>query len=111
MGNNVVNQTGNGAVYIHENSGSVSINCDAKRNPYLIFEDMVRNYSHLRHYEATLKPEIIRPEQDQIIKWVERKANDVKPRRVCFVYGDPGIGKTALTNSIFTLCMAERQSG
>ena len=95
-----VNQEGEVALYVGQNNGSININIP--QESYV--EDIERALSlmsPLRHEQPSIKPEIKRKEEDQIISWIEATADKKEPQRVGFVVGAPGIGKTALTNVVY----------
>lgn len=97
-----INQSGAQSIYVGNNTGTIRVYSNPLTNNYETLVNAIRSSSYLRHYEPAIKPEVRRPEQDTIIKWVGLKSDSRNPKRICFIYGDPGIGKTALTNSIYT---------
>lgn len=95
-----VNQNGEVALYVGKNLGSINISIPKESD----VEDIEKAFSlmsPLRHELPSIKPEIKRKEEDQIIRWIETTADKKEPKRVGFVVGAPGIGKTALTNVVY----------
>lgn len=95
-----VNQDGEVALYVRENFGSININIPKESD----VKDIVKAFnlmSPLCHERPSINPEIKREEEDQIISWIEAAADKEEPKRVGFVVGAPGIGKTALTNVVY----------
>lgn len=95
-----VNQEGEVALYVGQNSGSININIP-KESDVENIEKAFSFMSPLRHEFPSINPEIKRKEADQIISWIEAPADKKEPKRVGFVVGAPGIGKTALTNVVY----------
>lgn len=95
-----VNQDGEVALYVRQNFGSININIPKESD----VEDIEKAFSlmsPLRHELPSINPEIKRKEEDLIISWIEATVDKKEPKRVGFVVGAPGIGKTALTNVIY----------
>lgn len=95
-----VNQDGEIALYVGQNLGRIKINIPKESD----VEDIEKAFSlmsPLRHELPSIKPEIKRKEEDRIISWIEADADKKEPKRVGFVVGAPGIGKTALTNVVY----------
>lgn len=95
-----VKQDGEIALYVGQNLGSIKINIPKESD----VEDIEKAFSlmsPLRHELPSIKPEIKRKEEDRIISWIEGDADKKEPKRVGFVVGAPGIGKTALTNVVY----------
>lgn len=96
-----VNQYGDNSLFVNNNEGVINISMPDGRD----FEDIKHALdanSPLRYFAPSIKPEIKRKEEDDIIRWIEEDADKENPCRVGFVTGAPGIGKTALTNSIYS---------
>lgn len=95
-----VNQDGDVTLYVGQNLGSIKINIPKESD----VEDIEKAFSlmsPLRHELPSINPEIKRKEEDQIIRWIETSADKKEPKRVGFIVGAPGIGKTALTNVVY----------
>lgn len=95
-----VNQDGEVSLYVGQNLGNIKINIPKDSN----LEDIEKAFSlmsPLRHEFPSINPKIKRKEEDQIISWIEATADKKEPKRVGFVVGAPGIGKTALTNVVY----------
>ncbi|MBD5350284.1 MAG: ATP-binding protein [Bacteroides sp.] len=95
-----VNQEGEIALYVRQNNGSININIPKESD----IEDIEKAFnlmSPLRHEFPSINPKIKRKEEDQIISWIEAAADKKEPKRVGFIVGAPGIGKTALTNVVY----------
>lgn len=95
-----VNQEGEVTLYVGENLGSININIPQESSVEDI-EKALSFMSPLRHELPSINPEIKRKEEDQIINWIETPADKKEPKRVGFVVGAPGIGKTALTSVVY----------
>lgn len=95
-----VNQDGELALYVGEIHVRNNINIPKESNVADI-EKAFSLMSPLLHELPSISPEIKRKEEDQIISWVEATADEKEPKRVGFVVGAPGIGKTALTNVVY----------
>lgn len=95
-----VNQEGEVALYVGQNNGSININIPKESD----IEDIEKAFnlmSPLRHEIPSIHPVLKRKEEDQIISWIEAAVDEKEPKRVGFVVGAPGIGKTALTNVVY----------
>lgn len=95
-----VNKEREVTLYVGQNLGSININIPKDSD----VEDIEKAFIHmspLRHEFPSINPKIKRKEEDQIISWIEANADKKEPKRVGFVVGAPGIGKTALTNVVY----------
>lgn len=95
-----VNQDSEVAVYVNQNYGNININIP-KESDVKVIENAFKVMSPLRHESPSIKPEIKRKEEEQIISWIEAATDKDEPKRVGFVVGAPGIGKTTLTNVVY----------
>lgn len=95
-----VKQDSGVAVYVNQNCGIINVNIP-KESHVEDIEKAFNDMSPLKHEFPSIKPEIKRKEEEQIINWIEAAADKEGPKRVGFIVGAPGIGKTALTNVVY----------
>ncbi len=98
----IVNQKGDNSISIGYNKGDISIYINTNKATPEDIEEGLRNFSNLRHSDPNLKPVIKRDgTQKEIIQWIGESANKNHPRRVGFITGSPGVGKTAFSNLMY----------
>lgn len=98
---NNVSQYGNNALNIGTVNGNVYVS-----SPRQDLESIARAlcfFSNLRHSNPTLKPIIYRETtHNRIINWISEPVGNRKHNRVGFITGNPGVGKTAFTNILYS---------
>lgn len=97
-----VNQYGDYALNIGVVKGGINVYLpENQSNPEFLTKSL-RHLSNLRHSNPTLTPVITRENQQQeIIEWINEPSDSQHPKRVGFITGRPGVGKTAFTNMLY----------
>lgn len=100
---NNVSQYGDYAINIGSFNGNLNVYADS---PQLNSDYIVKalcHLSNLRHSKPTLTPVIPREKtQEEIIEWINKPSDSNWPKRIGFITGSPGVGKTAFTNMLYS---------